>query len=470
MPKQPSSPTAHIAEFASDCPFEKFPAPVVALAKKSMLDALGVGLAGAGSDEAAILRRYVEDMAAASGVVMFGSSAPAPPPLAALVNGTAMHVDDYDDTLRSSVTEVDKGSVHPTAAILSALLALGERDSRPGKDVLTAYLMGVEATGKIADALGRRHFRAGFHGTATCVGLGAAVAGARLLGLSADRIAVALGIAASGAAGLRENFGTMTKPYHAGQAAKNGVIAADFAARGFTASTETLEAARGFFNAYGDGYDGQWIWHRLGAPWAFEEPGVWIKPFPSGMRTHPGMSVMRKLMAAHGFGAEDVEKLHVRTNEAVHHTLLHHRPATGLNGKFSMEFCLAVILRDGVAGLSAFTDATVRRADIRATIEKVEYTTFGADEARDAGYGNVTTLLDITLRDGRRLAERADVCKGSTDDPMSYSDVAEKIREACAFRGVREESAETIVEQVAQFERLDNLSTLTRAIAAAYPS
>jgi len=467
-PNPPTSPTADIAAFTAACTFADIPNSVVALAKKSILDALGVGLAGAADEGAGILRAYVESFGGTGSAALLGSAAAAPPALAALSNGMAMHMDDYDDTLRSSVTDLDKGSIHPTAGILSAVLALGQANRCSGEALLTAYLVGVEAAAKIADALGPRHFRAGFHGTATCVGLGAAVAGARLLGLSAEGIATALGIAASGSAGLRENFGTMVKPYHAGQAAGTGVMAAELAARGFTASGRILEASRGFFSAYGDGFDRRWIDGRLGDPWAFDAPGVWIKPFPSGMRTHPGMSALQKLMKSHGFGAGDVDRLSVRTNEAVYNTLLHHRPTTGLQGKFSMEFSLAIILRDGMAGLSAFTDATVQQPDIQALIAGVEYQAYGAEDAQAGGYTNVTTLLDIALRDGRRMQERADYCKGSTDDPMSYQEVAEKIRECTAFRGANAASVEAIIDQVARLEQLGDLASLGRAIAGAY--
>jgi 2-methylcitrate dehydratase PrpD len=468
MPNQPTSPTTEIAEFAAVCAFADIPGGVVDLAKKSILDALGVGLAGSADEGAGILRGYVESFGGAGSAALLGSSTAAPPALAALSNGMAMHMDDYDDTLRSSVTDLDKGSVHPTAGILSAVLALGQAKGCSGEALLTAYLAGVEATAKIADALGPRHFRAGFHGTATCVGLGAAVAGAQLLGLSADGIATALGIAASGSAGLRENFGTMVKPYHAGQAAETGVMAAELASRGFTASGQILEASRGFFSAYGDGFDRRWIDGRLGDPWAFDDPGVWIKPFPSGMRTHPGMSVLQKLMKKHAFGAADVDQIKVRTNEAVYNTLLHHRPKTGLQGKFSMEFSLAIILRDGMAGVSAFTDETVRQPDIQAMITAVDYQAYSDAEAQAGGYTNVTTLLDIAMRDGGRVQERADFCKGSTDDPMSYQEVAEKIRECTLFRGANPASVETIIDQVERLEQLEDLSSLGHAIAGAF--
>jgi len=467
-PNQPSSPTADIAEFAAGCALADIPGSVVTLAKKSILDALGVGLAGAADEGAAILRNYVESFGGAGAASLLGTAVAAPPALAALSNGMAMHMDDYDDTLRSSVIDLDKGSIHPTAGILSAVLALGQAKGCSGEALLTAYLVGVEAAGKIADALGPRHFRAGFHGTATCVGLGAAVAGARLLGLPAGGLATALGIAASGSAGLRENFGTMVKPYHAGQAAETGVMAAELAARGFTASGQILEASRGFFSAYGDGFDRRWIDGRLGDPWAFDNPGVWIKPFPSGMRTHPGMSALQKMMKTHGFGTGDVDRLSVRTNEAVYNTLLHHRPKTGLQGKFSMEFSLAIILRDGMAGLSAFTDATVQQPDIQAMIANVDYRAYSAEAARAGGFTNVTTLLDIFLRDGRQVQERADYCKGSTDDPMSYREVTEKIRECTAFRGAKSAAVETIIDHVERLERLEDLTSLGQAIADAY--
>ena len=364
----------------------------------------------------------------------------------------------------NSVTALDKGSIHPTVPIFAAVLAVGEAKGIGGRDAMAAYLAGVEAVSRIADALGERHFRSGFHNTATCGALGAAAAAARALGLSSEKVAVALGIAGSGAAGLRDNFGTMMKPYHEGAAARTGVMAAELAARGFTASGTILEASRGFFSAYGDGYDPAWFDRPLGDPWVFDSPGVWIKPYPSGMRTHPGMSAIAALRAEHGLTPDEVESIRVRTNQSVYNTLLHHRPEAGLQGKFSMEYCLAAVLAEGRASLDAFTDAEVGRADLQDLLRRVEYTAYDAAEAQAEGYNNVTTLLELRLRDGRTLTARADSCKGSGDDPMSYAEIAAKVTDAGVSRGWQADRMAALAEMVAKIETLDDIGAFGRVL------
>jgi len=466
-PQPGAAATVAISALVAGLRLDDVPRSVIEKAKGSILDALGVTLAGAATEPVTVLRDYAAEIGRGGPATVIGSPLHLAPPLAALVNGTAGHVDDFDDTLRSSVTVLDKGSIHPTVPIFSAVLAVGEAKGIAGWDALAAYVAGVEAVSRIADALGDRHFRSGFHNTATCGALGAAVAAARALGLPLERIATALGIAASGAAGLRDNFGTMMKPFHEGAAARTGVMAAELAARGFSASGTILEASRGFFSAYGDGYDPAWLDRPLGDPWVFDSPGVWIKPYPSGMRTHPGMSAMASLRAEHGLVPADVASIRVRTNQSVHNTLLHHRPATGLQGKFSMEYCLAAVLAEGRASLDAFTDAEVGRADLQDLLRRVDYTAYDAAEAKAGGYNNVTTLLELRLRDGRTLNARADACKGSSDDPMTYAEIAAKVTDAAVFRGWRPDRMVALAETVSRLETLDDIRALGRLLRIA---
>src|SRR5262249_33242103 len=163
----------------------------------------------------------------------------------------------------------------------------------------------------------------------------------KLYGFDRNHVLTALGIAASEAAGLRENFGTMTKPFHAGRAAESGITAADFAALGWTAASQILEAPRGFFQAAGGGFDANAIMGKLGKPWTFVSPGISIKPFPSGSLTHPGMTEMLRLIAEHRIAPEQVERVEVGTNRNTPNALIHHKPSDNLQAKFSMEFCMA---------------------------------------------------------------------------------------------------------------------------------
>ncbi len=457
--------TRGLAHFIATLDFEALPDDVLASGRVSILDALGCGLAGSASDGAHILQRYLGQYHTPHGASVIGTALRLPPPFAALANGQAMHADDYDDTLRSNPSSGYHGSTHPTGPILAALLPIAERQGCSGRECVTAYHAGVEAMAKINDALGERHFHSGFHPTATLSVFGAAAAVSRLLGLSTDQTVAALGSAGSQASGLRENFGSMMKPFHPGHGAMDGLMAAELAAAGFTASADILGTSRGFFHAYGDDFDAVPIAEKLGNPWSFVEPGMWLKPFPSGMRTHPAMSQLPGILAKHQITPEAIRTLQVRTNAGVYNTLLHHNPHTGLQGKFSMEFCLAKIVLDGTAGLADFTDDVVQRSDIRAMMARITYDTYPDREAVEQGYTTVTTLLTFDLTDGRSLTERVDYGKGSLEDPLHYDDVADKVRECARYRAWPDDKTAALIALVARLEELESVAPLLAALS-----
>jgi 2-methylcitrate dehydratase PrpD len=254
----------------------------------------------------------------------------------------------------------------------------------------------------------------------------------------------------------------MTKPFHAGRAAESGVVAAQFAGLGWTATDKILEAPRGFFRAAGGGYDPNAIQGKLGSPWTFAEPGISIKPHPSGSLTHPGMTEMLRLIRAHGIRAADVRRVRVGTNSNMPNALIHHRPTNELQAKFSMEFCMAILLLQGKAGLPQFTDQVVLRPDVQAMIEKVDFVV--DEEAERAGYHKMTTIIDIELSDGRKISGRADFGKGSPAEPMSYDEVADKFHECAAFAGFPRDRADTVVAMVRDFETLPSIARLTAVL------
>jgi 2-methylcitrate dehydratase PrpD len=328
---------------------------------------------------------------------------------------------------------------------------------------MLAYNTGVEVECKIAEAIAPRHYEDGFHSTGTVGAIGATAAVARLYGLDRPHVLIALGIGASEAAGLRENFGTMTKPFHAGRAAESGVVAADFAAAGWTAADDILEAPRGFFHAEGGGFDSNAIIGKLGKPWTFVSPGVSIKPFPSGSLTHPGMTAMLGLIKEHRIAADQVVHVRVGTNRNSPNALIHHHPKDNLQAKFSMEFCMAALLLYGKAGLSEFTDEVVNRPEVREMIGRVE---FGVDPvAEAAGYNKMTTIIDIKLKDGRTISGRADVAKGNPANPMSYEEEAAKFLDCAAFAKWPVAKAKAIVEMVRGIEQVADVRALTALCA-----
>jgi 2-methylcitrate dehydratase PrpD len=284
-----------------------------------------------------------------------------------------------------------------------------------------------------------------------------------MMGLNLEQTRRALGIGASQAAGLRENFGTMTKPFHPGRSCESGIVAAEFAKLGWTATPVVLEAGRGFFKAAGGGYDPAAIEGRLGNPWTFTFPGVSIKPHPSGSLTHPGMGLMLDLIRKHDIRREQVVKVKVGTNRHMPNALIHHRPQNELQAKFSMEFCMAILLLQRKAGLAEFTDQVVNRPDVRKMIEKVD---FGVHpEAEAAGYEKMTTIIDIELADGRKIGGRADFGKGSPANPMSDDELATKFRECAAWGKLPKASADKVVDRVFNLEKLESIRELTRLLA-----
>jgi 2-methylcitrate dehydratase PrpD len=457
--------TAYAADFISAMRFHGIPPDVVELGKKSILDGLGLALAGSVAKSGALLRRHLAGLGVTKTTcAVLGTSLRMPTRFAAFANGTAVHADDYDDTQLAVAKDRVYGLLtHPTAPVLPSTLAVAERDGRSGRDFLAAYHVGVEVECKIAEAIHPRHYQHGFHSTATCGAFGAAAGVANLLGLTADQTRTCLGIAGSLAAGLRENFGTMMKPFHAGRAAESGVMAAEFAQIGFTATPIVLEAGRGFFRAAGGGYDEAAIQGKLGQPWTFADPGVSIKPHPSGSLTHPGMTKMLELIRKHDITPEQVVAVKVGTNQNMPNALIHHRPTTELQAKFSMEFCMAILLLERKGGLNEFTDEIVNRPDVQDMIGKVD---FGVHpEAEAAGYDKMTTILEISLTDGRVIRDRADFGKGSPANPMSYDEVADKFRECAAYSRWPRGKAERVIELVRGLEALRDVRQLTALLS-----
>jgi len=454
--------TAYVADFIVSTCAADIPADVARLGKRSVLDGIGLALAGAASTTGALIRRYLEaqgiDGVGASTVI--GADMRLPARFAAFANGVSIHADDYDDTQLAVAKDRVYGLLtHPTAPALPPVLALAERDGRSGRDLMLAYQVGVEVECKVAEAIFPRHYQQGFHSTATCGAIGAAAAAAKLLGLDRDAVRRALSLAASQAGGLRENFGTMTKPFHAGRAAEAGVFAAELAAIGFTASPIALEADRGFFRAAGGGYDAEMIDGRLGNPWTFSSPGVSIKPHPSGSLTHPGMSVMLDLIRRHDLRPERVKRVAVGTNHNMPNALIHHRPRNELQAKFSMEFCMAILLLERKAGLEQFTDDVVNRSDVQALLQRVD---FGVHpEAEAAGFDKMTTIVEVELDDGTTVRGSADFGKGSPANPMSDDELADKFGQCAQWGGFDRTHSQRMLDAIWRIDALADVRELT---------
>lgn len=270
---------------------------------------------------------------------------------AALANGIAAHALDFDDVITSYTG-------HPSAPVLPAVFALAEEGRLPGRSLLEAFVTGIETQARIGTSVAPTHYRRGFHATGTIGTFGATAAAARILGVDAEAMEYALGVAGAQAAGLKSQFGSMTKPLHAGKAASDGLLAARLAALGFTSTRDVVACAQGFAATQADGLDLSVLTAPIGSPWYILR--TLFKMHASCHYTH---SVFESVRSLRGYvRAEDIEGITLRVNPDLLAACDIHEPKTGLQAKFSMRYVAALALARGVANPSQFTDEAVREA------------------------------------------------------------------------------------------------------------
>ncbi len=407
------------------------PAEARAGAARALLDTVGVTLAGASQPAARIVQRVVE--ADGSGPCrVLGTALAASPGNAALANGTAAHALDYDDMCFVSLA-------HPSAPLVSAALATGDAVGASGAALLDAYVIGFEIEGRLGRAMNPRHYQRGWHCTSTLGTIGAAAAASRLLGLDATAAGHALAIAASEASGLKENFGTMVKPLHAGLAARNGVLAAQLAKSGMTASAAAIEGPQGFLAAMDSSQPSlAGVVADLGTRWEILDTGITVKLYPSCAGTHPALDALLDLKRRERFAGDDVEGVEIGVDPIVPTILIYDRPSSGLEGKFSMPFCAAAALVHGQVGLETFEATHIADPAIVAMQARV---TMRIDPTLDASAPPLTQAhVTVRLRDGRVLTARANGARGYHDRPASDDELAAKFM-SCATQAMSESRA-----------------------------
>lgn len=452
--------SAHIARFVTESRYEDLPAAVVELGKIHLLDTFACAVAGSISPASEIVRRYIAEAGCSGESSVIGTAMRLPARFAAFLNGVAIHADDFDDTAPQPSAERN-GGMHSTGSVVAAALALGEPRRISGRDFMHAVHLGIEVSSKLNHAVAPRHHESGYHATSTINIFGIAMAAGRILGNDERALRRSLGIAASQSSGLRENFGTMVNPFHSGHSAECATVAAELAARDFTAAESALEAPHGFFNAAAGGFDPAAIIGRLGQPWGFQSPGMWIKPYPCGALTHPAITAMLELVRRENIAADQIARIKVQTNQRIAQTLIHNRPRSALQAKFSMPYALATAALRRRVSLAEYADGVVDEPAVQALIARVDYTPYDTVEP---GYTNVTTLLEVTLTDGRHFPLRADFGKGNPRNPMTLADVEEKLRGCAHYAGWSAESVKQIVDHVADIENCRDISALARVL------
>jgi 2-methylcitrate dehydratase PrpD len=448
--------TKEIAEYIVREKFESLPEEVVRLAKRCVVDGTGVMLAGSASDSGHVIQRYVSESSTGGPATVAGSSLKAPASLAALANGVAAHALDYDDTQLSSTPDRIYGLMtHPTSPVLAATLAVGQEVRASGKDVITAFSTGFEVECKIAEAIDPHHYVRGMHSTGSLGIFGATAAAAKLFGLDVEQTRMALGIAASKSAGIRVNFGTMAKPYHAGAAAENGIVAARLAGMGYEANSDGLDGTWGFFQVTAGGGEQDRIMGKLGNPYAMVDPGFSIKPYPCGSMVHPAMDTLRDMVIEADIQPEQIKVIRCATQSHVLAGLRYTDPQDELQAKFSMNFCLGIIALRRKAGIAEFTNEVVLLPEVREMICRVS--AYADPNVEAEGADRMRSMVEVELNNGQVLTRTATMSRGMPQRPMMSEELTEKFTD-CASGVIPSDRIARVIEAAYALDALGDIN------------
>ena len=447
--------TARIAEFVVKTALDDCPAEALPLVRRATLDTIGVMLAGAGEPVARIVRRAAQTEGGVPLCTVVGTRLRTSPTWAALANGTAGHAHDFDDTNFALMG-------HPSVPLLAAALACAESETADGAAVAAGYIIGFEVSATIGTALNPAHYTRGWHATSSIGTLGCAAAAARLLGLDAAQTRHALGLAASLASGLKENFGSMTKPYHAGHAARNGVWAALLAREGLTASDSALDGKQGYTMAVAGGASLDRALDGLGQRWHVTSSRIAVKPYPSCALTHSTIDALLDLRATRPLALEQIVEVEVGVNHVVPDVLQYPSPTTGLERKFSMQFCAATALVEGGLGLDSFEDGAVRNSAVARLMKRV--TMVVDPKLPDGLEQHAWTRVTLRLAGGETIAIPPRGARGHPDHPLTDAQLREKFL-GCARVVLPPDEAAGIAEQIDHLETIPDIRALTARLA-----
>jgi 2-methylcitrate dehydratase PrpD len=454
--------TEKIAQFIADTDYKDIPHDAVEKAKRTALDCLGAALAGVVEPVSQTITGYVTKLGGPPQTSVFGAGLKVSVADAALANGSIAHALDYDDC------GVKIG--HPSVLVLPAVLSLGEHLGASGQDILTAYIVGLEIEGKLALHADFKLMQARLNHQTWYGSIGAAAACAKLLRLDVAKTRIALGIAANFACGLSANHGSMAGAMAAGNACRNGVIAALMAQEGITANANIIEAKNGFYDTLvGAGhYDAERMADGLGKPFYIEFPGIGLKKYPSCYHTHRALDGVFQLLGEHRLSDKEIAEVDVGTSERAMRVLAFSEPATPYQAKFSMPHCIAAAVVDHEVTLDTFTSHKFEDRNIVETRKKVHLSFPDvpiwpglADVGPDTEFvGNPVT---IRTTDGQSYSARVDIPRGDPALPLTDDELLSKYRD-CGRSQLRSEEMERSVGLVLGLEKVADIGTLMATV------
>ena len=435
--------TETLARFIADLRYQDLPAPAVKAAKVGIMDGVANMLAGSTQPLAGILGEYVRAMGGTPSCSVVGWGFKTNAPSAALANGVFGHCLDFEIQ--------GFPPTHGTSSCLPAALALGEELAVFGKTIIEAYVVGWEVQGRLRAASARGSGNSGWHPPGQVGPLGGAASSAKVLGLDLHETRMALGIAASRTGGLTANTGTMVKSTHPGNAARMGAEAAILARAGFTGNEDILEAPNGYATAlFQDNLDWDGLTAGLGETYRLVDPGFDMKRFPAQITMQRPIEAALNLRQRYGLRGDMVETMTMEMRGRGHSGAI---PNSGLDGKFSIEYCAAAALLDGWVGIETFADERRFSPDMEETLPKVEVVPRGGD------FDSNLVKVTARLKDGRTENEDGRSFRGSAADPMSEEERLGKFRE-CARRVLSSGDLERLIETLQGLESLGNVSGL----------
>lgn len=441
--------TRRLARFVVSSRPQDVPADVRKEAARTFLNWVGCAVGGSRHETVEIALAAVTPFSGPPQATILGRRERLDIMNAALINGISSHIFDYDDTHLRTV-------IHPAGPVASAILALAEYRPVSGRDFLNALVLGVEVECRIGNAVYPAHYDAGWHITGTTGVFGSAAAAGKILGLSEQQMVWALGLAAVQPVGLKEMFGTMTKSFHPGRAAQNGLTAAMLAARNFTSSNQPLEAKAGWANTLSTARNYAEITENLGK--TYEISLNTYKPFACGIVIHPAIDGCIQLRNQYKLTAAQIDKIDLRVHPLVLELTGKKTPQTGLEGKFSVYYAAAVAIVEGAGGEKQFSDKLVRDPQIIALRDRVT-------AVADRSLAEDQVRIAITLKDGRRLETFVEHAIGSMKNPLSDAALEAKFLDL-ADGVLPRNRAQALIERCWSVEKLSSAAELAKAASA----
>lgn len=439
--------TVHMANWITRAELTGLPATAVEKAKKSILDTIGVAIAGAKTDVADVMIAYVDTLGGNPQSHVWGTALKTSVQLAALANGTMGHALDFDDTSHSYIG-------HPSISVLPAVMAAAELVNASGAEVLRAFVIGTEVACKLGAMVTPKIYADGWHSTSVIGAFGAAAGTAKLLGLTESQVVHALGIVTAQASGIKGNFGTTAKSYQVGRSAENGVVAALLAQRGLKGSADIMEKEFGFFPTLKLSHESDSFLATMGNPFDIDQPGFYLKEFPSCSSTHPALNAIIALIQKHAIDPLGVKSIDCASTPLVVESLSYSDPQDVNQARFSMPFCLArALLNQGSLTLADFCPERLKDPQTRLIMDKVQLRLSNA--LAQNGYappkGPEAAIIEISMQDGKQYQNQVAFADWRPNNMPSWETLAGKFRD-CGSKSMSAQKIDRTVELIRQLE------------------